>query len=191
MSGRLPRETTAGGMDGERDYFSLLINFGFEFFKPWQWMTLLFKIVVIKLPQEQTATDLSFYSLSLQTLSSAHICWLPSMEEMLIHSFTSVAGPPTVQQSAQWCQLRVRPSLNALDTQQWLRPVLILSEVQLCLSKAAGCHCGSLGTELHQLVFPLQWADWLDFMTRWPPGVSSSEGQLQAVVHWFNNWLVL
>lgn len=64
-------------------------------------MTLLFEIVVIKLPQEETGTDLSFYSLSLQTLSSTLICWLPSTEEMLIHSFTSVAGPPTVQQSAQ------------------------------------------------------------------------------------------
>lgn len=34
MSGRLPRETTARGMDGEGGYFSLLINSGFEFFKP-------------------------------------------------------------------------------------------------------------------------------------------------------------
>ena len=34
MSGRLLRETTARGMDGEEDYFSLFINSGFEFFKP-------------------------------------------------------------------------------------------------------------------------------------------------------------
>lgn len=186
MSGRLPRKAQLGSGWGRWLSFSLLINPGFKCLKSWQWITTFFKIVLIKLPQEEIATDLSFYSPSLQTLHLPPLClssvgFQAQRKRWFIHSplwqgrlqcskVSSDASSDWVRQSLKCpggtAMISILRSSSPRFSSAFLRQPDATVGPWGPSSSTWSSHSSG-------------WADWTSW-TQWSPGGSGSEGQLRS-----------